>query len=251
MQLCVFCMFKMVLHQIEKPIGRKYLCPSSRYISCRLMAFSVSHRAENVEFAGFFRVLERKPLAFVGFFCGLVRKLSRLPDFSVSSSGNCFICRIFPCPREETVLFAVFFHIVERKLFYLPDCSVPQSGNCFIFQVFRFVMRKLHVSFAGFFRVAERKLFVGMVSKKLNEEDIKQMFVPYGSIEECSILRDEAGVSRGSYFHILIKGIVSPDQVHRLAFKWYIWLARSGDDSSRWTLHFCIPFFYSLPRNIQ
>jgi hypothetical protein len=36
-----------------------------------------------------------------------------------------------------------------------------------------------------------------MVSKKLNEEDIKQIFQVFGPIEECSVLRDETGVSRG------------------------------------------------------
>jgi hypothetical protein len=36
-----------------------------------------------------------------------------------------------------------------------------------------------------------------MVSKKLSEEEIKQMFQVFGPIEECSILRDEAGISRG------------------------------------------------------
>jgi hypothetical protein len=38
---------------------------------------------------------------------------------------------------------------------------------------------------------------VGMVSKKLNEEEIKRMFQSFGPIEDCSVLRDDAGVSRG------------------------------------------------------
>jgi len=46
----------------------------------------------------------------------------------------------------------------------------------------------------------ERKLFIGMVSKRLSEDDIKQMFAVFGPIEECTILRDDNGISRGCAF---------------------------------------------------
>jgi len=46
----------------------------------------------------------------------------------------------------------------------------------------------------------ERKLFIGMVCKKMSEDDIRQMFEKYGPVEECSILRDDNGVSRGCAF---------------------------------------------------
>ncbi|XP_066265398.1 CUGBP Elav-like family member 2 isoform X17 [Branchiostoma lanceolatum] len=46
--------------------------------------------------------------------------------------------------------------------------------------------------------VEERKLFVGMVSKKCNESDVRIMFAPYGTIEECTVLRDQNGQSRGN-----------------------------------------------------
>lgn len=45
--------------------------------------------------------------------------------------------------------------------------------------------------------VEERKLFVGMVSKKLSENDIRMMFAPFGTIEDCTVLRDANGASRG------------------------------------------------------
>ena len=44
----------------------------------------------------------------------------------------------------------------------------------------------------------ERKLFVGMLSKKISENDVRIMFSAYGSIEECTVLRDNNNISRGS-----------------------------------------------------
>lgn len=46
--------------------------------------------------------------------------------------------------------------------------------------------------------VEDRKLFIGMVSKKCNENDIRVMFSPFGQIEECRILRGPDGLSRAS-----------------------------------------------------
>jgi len=46
----------------------------------------------------------------------------------------------------------------------------------------------------------DRKLFVGMVCKKLSEDNIRNMFDKFGSIEECTILRDNNGISKGCAF---------------------------------------------------
>merc|ERR1719180_126508 len=46
----------------------------------------------------------------------------------------------------------------------------------------------------------ERKLFIGMVCKKNDEEDIRQMFDKFGPVEEVTVLRDDQGMSRGCAF---------------------------------------------------
>lgn len=43
----------------------------------------------------------------------------------------------------------------------------------------------------------DRKLFVGMVSKKYGENEVRMMFSSFGQIEECRILRGPDGQSRG------------------------------------------------------
>ncbi|CAF1595755.1 unnamed protein product [Rotaria magnacalcarata] len=46
----------------------------------------------------------------------------------------------------------------------------------------------------------ERKLFVGMISKNFDEQSIRSFFQTYGVIEDCTVLRDASGKSRGCAF---------------------------------------------------
>lgn len=77
---------------------------------------------------------------------------------------------------------------VKYLFYYNDDALLFQNICCTILRIFLF------------FLVTERKLFVGMLSKKFTENDVRNMFSVYGVIEECSVLRDSTGKSKACAF---------------------------------------------------
>jgi len=46
--------------------------------------------------------------------------------------------------------------------------------------------------------VEDRKLFIGMIPKSFTESDVAELFSPFGTIDDCSVLKEASGQSKGT-----------------------------------------------------
>ncbi|XP_034938549.1 CUGBP Elav-like family member 2 isoform X2 [Chelonus insularis] len=125
-----------------------------------------------------------------------------------------------PHDMEEKDLRALFeefgqvhsIHVLRNKYtgnhqgccfvtFYTRKAALEAQNALHNIKTFNGMHRPIQMKPADSGHRVDRKLFVGMLSKKYTENDVRNMFDTYGAIEECSVLRDNStGQSRGCAF---------------------------------------------------
>ncbi|XP_011500059.1 PREDICTED: CUGBP Elav-like family member 1 isoform X2 [Ceratosolen solmsi marchali] len=107
---------------------------------------------------------------------GRVHQINVLRDkYTGSSKGCCFVT------------------------FYTRKAALAAQNALHNIKIFHGKLHPIQMKPADSENRSHRKLFVGMLSKKFTENDVRNMFDVYGEIEECSVLR-ENGQSKGCAF---------------------------------------------------
>lgn len=63
-------------------------------------------------------------------------------------------------------------------------------------------------------KTEDRKLFVGMLNKQLMERDVRRMFGQFGNIEECRVLVNRDGISKGCAFVTFSRKSAAQNAIH-------------------------------------
>jgi len=63
-------------------------------------------------------------------------------------------------------------------------------------------------------KTEDRKLFVGMLNKQLMERDVRRMFSQFGNIEECRVLVNRDGISKGCAFVTFSRKSAAQNAIH-------------------------------------
>lgn len=130
--------------------------------------------------------------------------------FFFSATGCCFVTYFHrkdaiaaQCALHDIKTLPGMHHPIQMKPADSENRNGTRRDDFFFFFLCRWTEKDFFPSTNHhrlcFFFVVERKLFIGMINKKCSENDVRQMFAAYGSIEDCTVLRDANGNSKGTF----------------------------------------------------
>ena len=105
--------------------------------------------------------------------------------------------------KKTALQYALDKLCIPHRCIYFSCCHLclPPSSSLFVLYQMNHPMQvKPAISETKGEQSEERRLFVGMLSKTFTESDVRNMFAPFGAVEDVSILRDADSYSKGASF---------------------------------------------------